>query len=202
MTEDARTPAPIPDDTLPDSETLLPVAPPTEGAPAEETPQRLLIGIIGAPHGVRGDMRVRLVTDFPERLTAISHVYLGDEEKPRRLRAVRPGGDNSALITVAGVSVREEAGEFRGTPLYIDIRDAKPLEEGEYYWHQLIDMTVVTPEGETLGTLTRIMQTGANDVYIVVQPDGKELPLPATKDVVLEIDVPHKRMVAKPLEYL
>lgn len=173
-----------------------------DAATDTDTPQRLLIGIIGAPHGIRGDMRVRLVTDFPERLASIAHVYLGDEEKPRRLRSLRIGGENSAILDVAGISQREEAGEYRGTPLYIDIRDAKPLEEDEYYWHQLIDMTVVTPEGDTLGTLTSIMQTGANDVYIVRQSDGKDLLLPAIKDVVLEIDVPNKRMVAKPLEFL
>ncbi len=75
-------------------------------------------------------------------------------------------------------------------PLYIDIRDAKPLDEDEYFWHQLIDMTVVTPEGEPLGTLTSILQTGANDVYVVTRPDGSELLLPALRDVILEIDAP------------
>ena len=87
-------------------------------------------------------------------------------------------------------------------PVYMDIRDAKPLDEDEYYWHQLIDMTVVSPEGETLGVLTSILQTGANDVYVVTQPEGGELLLPALKDVILDIDVPNKRMTAKPLEYL
>jgi 16S rRNA processing protein RimM len=66
----------------------------------------------------------------------------------------------------------------------------------------LIDMTVVNPAGETLGVLTSILQTGANDVYIVTQPDGTELLLPAIKDVILDIDQPNRRIVAKPLEYL
>ena len=169
--------------------------------PLDAAPQRLQVGIIGAPHGIQGNMRVRLVTDFPDRLPGIAQVYLGDEEKPRRLRSLSIGGENSAIIHVAGIASREEAGLFRGEPLYIDIRDAKPLDADEYYWHQLIDMTVVTPEGETLGVLRSIMQTGANDVYIVAQPDGKDLLLPAIRDVVLEIDVPNKRMVAKPLEF-
>lgn len=175
----------------------MPAAPATE-----ESPQRLLVGIIGAPHGLNGDIRVRLVTDFPERLPSISHVYVGEETERRRLRTVRPGSENSAILTIAGITDRDEAMEFRGQPLYIDIRDAKPLEEGEYYWHQLIDMQAVTPEGETLGVVTSIIQTGANDVYVITQPDGKELLLPALKDVILEIDVPNKRMIAKPLEYL
>ncbi len=197
----------------------MPVTPPTDDTPAsdlptdataelpaapatDESPRRLLVGIIGAPHGIKGELRVRLVTDFPERLPSISHVYIGDETERRRLRTVRPGSENSAILTIAGITDRDEAMQFRGEPLYIGIRDAKPLEEGEYYWHQLIDMQAVTPEGEPLGIVTSIIQTGANDVYVITQPDGTELLLPALKEVILEIDVPNKRMVAKPLEYL
>ena len=174
----------------------------SDAAPAQsDMPERLMIGIIGTPHGVHGGMRVRIVSDFPDRLAGLSHVYLGDEPQRRRLRSIR-GASPLAIVTVAGVTSREDAALYRGMPLYIDIRDAKPLEDDEYYWHQLIDMTVVTPEGETLGTLTSILQTGANDVYVVTQQDGTELLLPALKEVVLEVDVAQKRMVAQPLEYI
>jgi 16S rRNA processing protein RimM len=169
--------------------------------PADQPPERLMIGIIGAPHGINGAMRLRIVSDFPERLASLTHVYLGDEPQRRRLRSLR-GASPSTILEVAGITSRNEADLYRGMPLYIDIRDAKPLDEDEYYWHQLIDMAVVTPEGESLGTLTSILQTGANDVYVVTRPDGSELLLPALRDVVLEIDVPNKRMVAKPLEYI
>jgi len=175
---------------------------PANLSPTGETPpERLMIGIIGAPHGVRGAMRVRIISDFPDHLATLSHVYIGSDPQRRRLRALR-GASPTAVLEVSGVSSRDEAALYRGMPLYMDIRDAKPLDEGEYYWHQLIDMTVVTPEGETLGVLTSILQTGANDVYVVTQPDGAEILLPAIKDVVLDIDVPNKRMVAKPLDYL
>ena len=204
MTEDTSPipDVPIHDDASADTADAPPAAAFTPSPATSETPERLLVGILGAPHGIHGDMRVRLVTDFPERLPDITHVYIGDEPERRRLRTLRPGTENGAIIHLAGITVREEAAMFRGQPLYIDIRDAKPLDEDEFYCHQLIDMQVVNPEGELLGTLTSIMQTGANDVYIVTQPDGKELALPAIKDVVLKIDVPHKQMVAKPLEYL
>jgi 16S rRNA processing protein RimM len=176
--------------------------PPPESSPAvSDTPERLMIGIIGAPHGTNGAMRVRIVSDFPERIATLSHVYIGDEPQRRRLRSIR-GASPAAIMTVAGITSREEAALYRGMPIYMDIRDAKPLDEDEYYWHQLIDMTVVSPEGETLGILTSILQTGANDVYVVTQPGGGELLLPALKDVILAIDVPNKRMTAKPLEYL
>lgn len=187
--------------TAPDADHATGDAPPAS-LDTPETPGRLMIGVIGAPHGVRGELRVRIISDFPERIPDLNYVYLGDETEPRRLRDIRLGADNFAILRVGGISGRDEAAAQRGQPLYMDIRDAKPLEEGEYYWHQLIDMTVVTPEGETLGTLTSIMQTGANDVYTITQPDGKELLLPALKDVILDIDVPNKRMIAKPLEFL
>ncbi|MDQ6833188.1 MAG: ribosome maturation factor RimM [Chloroflexota bacterium] len=168
---------------------------------SDAPPERLMIGIIGAPHGINGAMRIRIISDFPERLTTLTHVFIGDDPQRRRLRSLR-GASPSAVLEINGISSRDEASMYRGMSLYMDIRDAKPLDEGEYYWHQLIDMIVVNAAGETLGTLTGILQTGANDVYVVTQPDGAELLLPAIKDVVLEIDLPHNRMVAKPLEYL
>lgn len=160
-----------------------------------------MIGIIGAPHGVRGEMRARIVSDFPDRVATLSHVYLGPETERRRLLGVRGSGD-ATIIRVGGIASRDVAAHYRGMPLYMDIRDVQPLGEDENYWYELIDMLVVTPEGEPLGVLTSILQTGANDVYVVTQPDGKELLLPALKDVILDVDVPNKRMTAKPLEYL
>jgi 16S rRNA processing protein RimM len=174
---------------------------PEPSAPADETPERLMVGIIGAPHGIRGEMRVRIVSDFPERVATLSHIYLGPEGERRRLLGFR-GGGQSTIIRVAGVTSREDAAQYRGMPLYMDIRDAKPLEPDENYWYELIDMQVFSPEGDVLGTLTSILETGANDVYVVTQPDGKELLLPALKEVILDVDVPNKRMTAKPLEYL
>lgn len=160
-----------------------------------------MIGIVGAPHGVRGEMRVRIVSDFPERVATLAHVYLGVETDRRRLLGFR-GSGQSTIIRVAGVTSREDAAQYRGMPLYMDIRDAKPLDADENYWYQLIDMQVFSPEGELLGTLTSILETGANDVYVVTRPDGSELLLPALKDVILDVDVTNKRMTAKPLEYL
>ncbi len=191
----------MPDETpQPPAET--PDAPANDQPPASDAPpERLMIGIIGAPHGVNGAMRLRIISDFPERLATLSHVYIGDDPQRRRLRSLR-GASPTAVLEVNGISSRDEAALYRGMPLYMDIRDAKPLDEGEYYWHQLIDMTVVSPEGETLGVLTGILQTGANDVYVITQPDGGELLLPAIKEIVLDIDLPNKRIVAKPLEYL
>jgi 16S rRNA processing protein RimM len=186
----------------PDSTAETPDPPAAEHAPATDAPpERLMIGIIGAPHGTNGAMHVRIISDFPEHLATLTHVYIGDDPQRRRLRSLR-GASPTAILRVNGVATRNEAALYRGMPLYMDIRDAKPLDEGEYYWHQLIDMTVVTPDGETLGVLTSILQTGANDVYVVTRPDGTELLLPAIKDVVLDIDAPNKRMVARPLEYL
>jgi len=191
----------MPDET-PHEGAGAPDAPANDQPPASDAlPERLMIGIIGAPHGVNGAMRLRIISDFPERLATLSHVSIGDDPQRRRLRSLR-GASPTAILEINGVSSRNEAALLRGMPLYMDIRDAKPLDEGEYYWHQLIDMIVVSPEGETLGTLTSILQTGANDVYVVTRPNGGELLLPAIKEIVLDIDLPHKRIVAKPLEYL
>jgi 16S rRNA processing protein RimM len=168
---------------------------------ADDVPERLMIGIVGAPHGIRGEMRVRIISDFPDRVATLSHIYIGPEQERRRLLGFR-GGGQSTIIKVAGVTSRDDAAQYRGTSIYMDRRDAKPLEPDQNYWYELIDMQVFTPDGELLGTLKEILETGANDVYVIAQPDGKELLLPALKEIILDVDVPNKRMTAKPLEYL
>src|SRR5256885_2133665 len=101
-----------------------PVPPLGETPPAPDAPpERLMIGIIGAPHGTSGGMRFRVISDFPERLASLTHVYLGNETQRRRLRSLR-GASPSAILVVSGVSSRDEAALYRGMPVYIDIRDA------------------------------------------------------------------------------
>jgi len=156
-----------------------------------------VIGRVLRPHGVRGELRLALLTDYPERLPLHPVFYLGDDEKPYRVERVRLQ-QGAALVKLAGCDDRDAAEALRGQWVQIPIEDAVPLEEGEYYTFQLIGIEVVTDHGESLGRVVEVLETGANDVYVVHGPRGEVL-LPAIEDVVRELDVPARRMVVSPL---
>lgn len=161
---------------------------------------RLIIGEIVAAQGLRGDVRMRILTHFPERIQNLKHVFLGDEPQPRRLRAAQLRG-NVAILSLEGVTSRELAEELRGLPVRIALDQAAQLPEDEYYYFQLVGLPVYDEAGTVLGRLEEILETGANDVYVIRGGPGGELLLPAIKSVILRIDLEEGRIVVRPLEY-
>jgi 16S rRNA processing protein RimM len=143
---------------------------------------------------------MQIWTHFPEHLAEIRSVYLGDEERPRRLRQVGASRGH-ATLSLQGITDRDAAEELRGTVVRIDREQPAPLEEDEFYHYQLIGLTVKTEAGETLGTVVEIIETGANDVYVVKDAEGKETLIPALKDVVPVIDIEAGTMIVRPLNY-
>src|SRR4051794_2475405 len=158
---------------------------------------KLAIGVIERPHGVHGEMRVRLTTDSPESFAKAKRLFLGDEETQRRVLGVRFHQDN-ALLRLEGITTPEEVRTLSGTPIRTFASEVKPLAEGEYFYFQLIGINVVDETGESLGTLTDILETGANDVYVVSPPDGKEtILLPNIPSVILNIDLEAQTMMVR-----
>ena len=155
------------------------------GSPVGE-PEYLVIGFLRRPFGVSGEILMDLHTDFPERFRTGRKVYVGDEHKPMTLASVRPHGEN-LLVRLRGVNTPEAAGQYRNTWLFIKTKDAPPLPEGQYYQYQLLGLKVVDEAGHPLGTLTEILETGANDVYVVTDEAGKEILLPAIPSVILDV---------------
>jgi 16S rRNA processing protein RimM len=167
-----------------------------------ESPQTisgyLAIGRIIAPHGIRGEVKVEVLTDFPERFKPGVHVFLGagtedPEARPAKMAAARPhkGG---FLVKLDIVPDRNAAELVRNRYLLIPAADAMPLGAHENYLHDLIGLKVETIDGQHLGELREVLFTNANDVYVVRGPAGEVL-LPAIRDVVLRVDVPARRMV-------
>jgi 16S rRNA processing protein RimM len=150
-------------------------------------PDFLIVGRIIRPHGVRGDVSMMIITDYPERLLDTEILYVGPTHRPHRVVGARRHRD-AILLRFEGVPDRDGAEAFRNQFVYIRRCDAVPLEEGEFYFHQLENIRVVTDEGEELGRLVNFIETGANDVYIVHGPRG-ELLLPAIPEVILHVDV-------------
>jgi 16S rRNA processing protein RimM len=166
----------------------------------ESAPARLTIGRIVAPHGVRGEFRMYIYTHFPERIPEISRIYLGDESTPRSLTRARLQG-NVAILRIEGIGNREAADALRNVLVKIDRSDAAPLDENEHFHFELIGLTAVDESGVELGSVVEIIETGANDVYVIKDSEGAELLIPALLDVVPEIDLESGKMVVRPPRY-
>jgi 16S rRNA processing protein RimM len=175
----------------------------TPGPEPTEAPERvrLAVGTIVGAHGVDGELKLKLATDDPEHLATVKRVFVGDEERPRRVGSFRMHGD-LALIHLSGITSREAAEELRGQPVRIAGTDARPLEPGEFFLYQLIGLHVESESGEPLGVVTDLIETGAQGVFVVT-PDGGGTPilLPNHPDVVLDIRPDERRMVVRPLIY-
>jgi 16S rRNA processing protein RimM len=161
---------------------------------------RLTIGNILAPHGVRGEFKLRLQTDDPEHLMTIKRVYLGDEKTPRTVLDVRLHAGH-ALMRLQGISSPETVERFRGTPLRIRGEDARPLAADEYFLYQIIGLDAFDEAGNRLGRVTDLMETGANDVLVITPEDGADILLPSHPEVVVSMDPAAGRIVVRPLTY-
>ena len=156
--------------------------------------ERIVIGRVGAAHGIRGELRIIPLTDFPERFAALREVMVGDELL--HIESVKPQGKNF-LICFREYAVREEAQRLTGRLLTVARAEAAPLDVGEYYVFDIVGLTVYDEEDNELGTVENVLRTGSNDVYAVRSEDGREILIPALRAVVREIDVPGGRMTVR-----
>ncbi len=161
-------------------------------------PRFLAVGRVSRPHGVRGELRVVLLTDYPGRLGQHAYFYLASPDSPEMVRRYPVEKlrrhKKVLLLKLGGCDDRNGAEELRGQLVQIPTEEAVPLEEGEYYDFQLIGVKVEAESGESLGQVVEVLKTGANDVYIVRGSWGEVL-LPAVKDVVLKLDIEARQMV-------
>lgn len=157
------------------------------GSSADE-PVLILMGKLRKPHGIRGEMVLTVLTDFPELLKPGQMVMLGDQQDQLVIRSVRWHRDD-LLIAFEDYFDRDEIGVYRNTLLFMEEEDFPELPEDEFYIHDLVGLRVKTDEGQLLGTLKEILITGANDVYLVQQGEDREILLPATDQVILDIDL-------------
>lgn len=155
----------------------------------------LVIGRVVAPRGLRGELKIAIETDDPERFGLLGEVYLGDGLVRFEVKRARLHG-GQALLQLGGIESRTAAEQWRNAYVYVPLEEALPLSEGEYYYHQIEGLTVITVGGEVLGRVTEVLPTGANEVY-VVQGDEGEILLPALKDVIIRIDLDAGTMVVR-----
>jgi 16S rRNA processing protein RimM len=190
-----------------DRHNMTVLSPPgSDAGQASSEPAFLAVGRILRPHGLKGELRVEIKTDYPERFATHKRLYLGytrwpsSTYVPYRLQGHR-FHKGAVLLRLEGIDDRTQAEAFREQWVWVPIEEAVPLEEGECYLHQVLNLRVVTVEGEDLGQVTEIIETGANDVYVVQGASG-EILLPDTEEVVLKVDVPAGQMTVRLIEGL
>jgi 16S rRNA processing protein RimM len=167
-------------------------------------PYFLVLGKIVRPHGIRGELRMQLITRLPELLEDLDTVYLGtdsfDRKSATRYKVTRLRQEREVvLLALEGFATREAAEPLRSKFVMTPLRDALPLEEGEVYLFEIIGMAVYTDSGEYLGDVAEIIETGANDVYLLRGGARGEFLIPDTDEVIQSIDRATRKIVITPL---
>lgn len=154
----------------------------------------LKVGVITTTHGVRGEVKVYPTTD-PERFLDLDYVILdtGREQKRLDVKNVR-FFKNLVIMKFKGIDNINDVEPWRQKELWVPREEAQELDEDEYYIADLIGMDVFLEDGSAFGTIRDVMETGANDVYVVEDTHGEEILLPAIHDCILDVDVENNRM--------
>jgi 16S rRNA processing protein RimM len=152
------------------------------------------IGKIVNTHGIRGELKILPETDFPELFDPGSELVFVDakqKQTPVKIQSSRLH-KNMYIVKLEKYDNINDVERYKGSLLKIEAKYQEPLEEGEYYYHEIIGCKVITDDGQELGLISEILTPGANDVWVVALPKNKQLLLPVIDDVVLDVDVQAK----------
>ncbi|MGQ9547086.1 MAG: ribosome maturation factor RimM [Roseiflexus sp.] len=150
----------------------------------------LLIGKVIDAFGLRGEIKLRAITDKIDHLRRhVRTVFVGEERRPYTLQRVHEPKAGVLILTLAGVTDRTAAEALRGAEVMIRECDAAPLAEDEYFIHQLYGLRVIESSGGEIGVVREVVQTGANDVIVVERRGRPDTLLPMIRDVVEHLDI-------------
>jgi 16S rRNA processing protein RimM len=155
----------------------------------------MVIGQIVGPFGLKGEAKVEILTDYPDRFAEMSEVLLGPGRTPTRLAGMRRH-QGRLLLKLEGVETPEAVDALRGAELAVPRSEAVPLPEGHYFLDEVIGSEVIVEDGRHIGTVSDVLRTGSNDVF-VTRRNGEEHLIPVIADAIVELDVPAKRIVVR-----
>ncbi|MBH5316668.1 ribosome maturation factor RimM [Paenibacillus sp. GSMTC-2017] len=166
------------------------------------------VGNIVNTHGIRGDVKVLSQSDFAQERFAVGKKLLMINEATGQSREVKIVSSreqkNIYILKLEGFNNINDVEKYKGWALKISEAEQGALEDGEYYYHQIIGCEVVTEEGESLGVISEILSPGANDVWVVDRPKGKgnQILIPVIDEVVLQVNVTDKKVTVHLMEGL
>ena len=163
----------------------------------------LQVGVITQTHGIRGEVKVFPTTDDAKRFKKLKEAILdtGKEQITLEIEGVK-FFKQFVILKFKGFDNINDIEKYKGKSLYVTRQNAVKLKKDEYFIADLIDMAVYNEDDTLLGTLTDVLETGANDVYQIETPDGKEILIPAIKECILSVDIEGRKMVVHLLDGL
>lgn len=163
----------------------------------------LRIGVISTTHGIRGEVKVFPTTDDVKRFKKCKEVFIQTKKEMIPVTVTQcKFFKNLVILKFKEFDTINDVEKFRKCDLLVTRKNAVPLQKGEYFICDIIDATVKLEDGTEFGTLTEVLQTGANDVYVVVRPDGSEVLFPVIKDCVKKIDTENKEVIVHVMDGL
>ncbi|HEU5381942.1 MAG TPA: ribosome maturation factor RimM [Ktedonobacteraceae bacterium] len=167
--------------------------------PKQQEIEWATIGQVVALFGVHGELKVRLLTDIPQRFQRLEVVYLSSTREPYKIERVRPYKGEMIVLKLVGIDDATTAEALRQQSLMLPLDQLAKLPPDSYYQHDILGLTVFTLSDSELGQIVDIVETGSNDVYTIKKPDGKQVMIPAIKEVVKQIDLIRRTMYIDPL---
>ena len=160
------------------------------------------IGKVVALFGVHGELKVLSLTDIPNRFAELDAVYLGPNHIRYAIRSARPYKGEMVVLKLAGIEDANTAETLRNFDITIPLSQLAKLPPDSYYQHDILGLHVSTLDGRDVGKIVDIMITGSNDVYIIKAADGRQVLVPAIKEVVKQVDLIRKMMYIEPIRGL
>lgn len=168
----------------------------------QEKTEWATIGRIVAPFGINGELKMMPLSDIPNRFGALDAVHLGPEHTLYGIKGVRPYKGDMLLLKLVGVDDANTAETLRNRALSIPLDKLAKLPPDSYYQHDILGLCVSTLDGRELGTITDILVTGSNDVYIIKAATGQQILIPAIKEVIKQVDLMRRMMYIEPMRGL
>lgn len=165
----------------------------------------LLVGLVAAPFGVRGLLKVKAFTDRPDYIARHARtIYLKIEDRlaPYPLAQLYEHKPGILIMALRGVQDRDQADALRGAELYVQSSDAAPLEEGEYFLHQLVGLNVTTVDGEQVGAVREVLSSGAGETLLITRPGQPDAMVPMVRAFIAHLDLEAHQVVIRPIEGL
>ncbi|MCR3923363.1 MAG: ribosome maturation factor RimM, partial [Firmicutes bacterium] len=157
--------------------------------------QMATIGKVIGTHGVKGNLKVQPFSDFPQRITTLARVFVGNDEASTVYKVLEAFVNGRFwVVRLESVTDMAMAEKLKGTMLMIPLTERVKLPANAYYLDQIIGLTVFTMDGLRLGEVKDVLKTGSNDVYVVQQDQGQDILIPALKTVVKNIDLENARV--------
>jgi len=157
------------------------------------------IGQVVALFGVRGELKVRLLTDIPNRFAELKTIYVGANHTAHQIQNLRPYKGEMIILKLSDIDDANAAEPLRNQDLSIPLSELAKLPADYYYQHDILGLQVLTLDGQEIGYIDEIIVTGSNDVYSVKQPGEPQVLIPAIKDVIKQIDLIRRTMYIDPL---